>query len=148
MKCYWDYSSSTGLLFLFIIQTYNAIFDIILGVSSIILGLTLLKRNTISIGLALLISLLIPAMTIGIFLFEYFKFGNSDNWLARLFDYFIYVLLALTFRFMKKSCMIETSNDIWEYFLKKKAIIFVGCLTLVSFAFILSKAIPYELFTH
>ncbi|KAF5036491.1 hypothetical protein DSECCO2_574510 [anaerobic digester metagenome] len=147
LKCYWDYSN-TGVLWLFVIPTYSAIFDIILGVCCITLGLTLLKRSNISIGLTLLIFLLIPSMTIGIFLWEYFKFGNSFNWSARLFDYFIYILLVLTFRFLKKNNMIEKSKDVWKYIFRTQAFILFGCLTLVTITFILSKVIPYELFSH
>jgi hypothetical protein len=49
---------------------------------------------------------------------------------------------------MKTNSMINTSNDVWKYFLRKKAILVIGWMTLVLFTFILSKAIPYELFSH
>jgi hypothetical protein len=144
---YLQYSKS-GVLWLVIIPEYLAITNIILGIFCIRLGKNLFQNDRKSIRLLILISLLIPSLTIGSIILDLIEFGDIVMWVFLISLYSLYILIALTFINLKKQSIIMTKKDIWDSFVKFKYYLLINCVVIVSLTLLLTILIPYKLFSH
>ena len=144
---YWQYSE-TGVLWMVMIPEYCAITNIILGIFCIRLGKNLFQKDTKSIRLLILISLLIPSLTIGSIIFDSIEFGGIMQWEVLIPLYAIYILIALTYIILKKQSIIKSRTDIWDNFVKFKYYLLINCVVIVSLTLLLTILIPYKLFSH